>query len=384
MRQLFGSNRFKFGVFGLNCSGGMTPSRAPERWRADWREIVEVAQVADEAGIEFLLPIAKWSGLGGEANMWGRSFETFTQAAALGALTERIGIFVTAHVSLITPAFAAKAVATLDHTTDGRAGLNIVCGWNPDEFRQHGIALDGDHRYSRGLEWFKIYDRLLAGGAPFDWVSDIFDMRNLSTDPLPVQRPRPPIMSAAQSGDGQAFAAQVADILFTAMYSSDQAKDTVKRAQSSAAEFGRCCDVYVTTQFVCRPTRREAEEYAHYYAVEMADPAALEYFARQKSSTASASTKRGETAADQAVVAKLSGQQKNKYPGFFPSMYPIMGSPDDVVEQIERLAALGLSGSTLVFLNYARELPYFIQEVLPRMEKVGLRTRAAKVDAVPA
>jgi alkanesulfonate monooxygenase SsuD/methylene tetrahydromethanopterin reductase-like flavin-dependent oxidoreductase (luciferase family) len=384
MRQLFGPNRFKFGVFGLNCSGGMTPSRAPERWRADWHEIVKVAQLADAAGIEFLLPIAKWSGLGGEANMWGRSYETFTQAAALGALTRSIGIFVTAHVSLITPAFAAKAVATLDHTTDGRAGLNIVCGWNPDEFRQHGIALDGDHRYSRGLEWFKIYDRMLAGGEPFDWVSDIFDMRNLSTDPLPVQHPRPPIMSAAQSGDGQAFAAQVADILFTAMYSPDQARDTVKRAQSSAAAFGRNCEIYVTTQFVCRPTRREAEECLHYYAVEMADPAALEYFARQKNSTASASTKRGETAADQAVAAKLSGQQKTKYPGLFPSMYPIIGSPDDVVEQIGRLAGLRLSGSTLVFLNYARELPYFIQEVLPRMEKAGLRTHTAKIEATPA
>lgn len=384
MPQFFGSNRFKFGVFGLNCSGGMTPSRAPERWRADWREIVEVAQLADDAGIEFLLPIAKWSGLGGEANMWGRSFETFTQAAAIGALTRRIGIFVTAHVSLFTPAFAAKAVATLDHTTGGRAGLNIVCGWNPDEFRQHGVSLDGDHRYSRGLEWFKIYDRLLAGGPPFDWVSDNFDMRNLSTDPLPIQRPRPPTMSAAQSGDGQAFAAQVADILFTAMYSPEQARDTVKRAASSAAAFGRACETYVTTQFVCRGTRREAEEYAHYYAVEMADPAALDYFARQKGRTASASTKRGETVADQAVVAKLSGQNNSSYPGFFPSMYPIIGSPDDVVEEIERLAALGLSGSTLVFLNYARELPYFVQEVLPRMEKAGLRASTAKVNAVPA
>ena len=239
MGRFFGSNRFKFGLFGLNCSGGMTPSRAPERWRADWKDIVKVAQLADEAGVEFLLPIAKWRGLGGEANMWGRSFETFTQAAALGALTRRVGVFVTAHISLITPAFAAKAVATIDHVTQGRAGLNIVCGWNPDEFRLHGISLEGGDRYSRGLEWFRIYDKLLDGGPPFDWTSDTFDMRGLSTDPLPVQRPRPPVMSAAQSGDAQLFAAQVADILFTAMYSFEQVEETTKRAQSAAAELGR-------------------------------------------------------------------------------------------------------------------------------------------------
>ncbi len=203
----------------------MTPSRAPERWRAEWSDIVKVAQIADEAGVEFLLPIAKWRGLGGQADMWGRSFETFTQAAALGALTKSTGLFVTAHVSLVTPAFAAKAIATIDHVTQGRAGLNVVCGWNPDEFKLHGIALDGEHRYDRGLEWFKIYEKLLEGGPEFDWTTDIFDMRGLSTDPLPVQK-RPPVMSAAQSGDGQRFAAEIADILFTAMYSFDQVRDT--------------------------------------------------------------------------------------------------------------------------------------------------------------
>jgi alkanesulfonate monooxygenase SsuD/methylene tetrahydromethanopterin reductase-like flavin-dependent oxidoreductase (luciferase family) len=54
-------------------------------------------------------------------------------------------------------------------------------------------------------------------------------------------------------------------------------------------------------------------------------------------------------------------------------MYPIVGSPDDVVAELERIAALGVTGSTLVFLNYRDELPFFIQEVLPRMERAGLR-----------
>ena len=84
MGAFFGANRFKFGMFGLNCAGGMTLSSAPERWRADWDEIAEVAEMADDAGVEFLLPIAKWHGLGGDADMWGRSFETFTQASFCG------------------------------------------------------------------------------------------------------------------------------------------------------------------------------------------------------------------------------------------------------------------------------------------------------------
>ena len=63
-------------------------------------------------------------------------------SAAAGAITKHIGVFVTAHVPITTPAFAAKAIITIDHVTNGRAGLNIVCGWNPDEFDIHGATID--------------------------------------------------------------------------------------------------------------------------------------------------------------------------------------------------------------------------------------------------
>ena len=381
MTQFFGENTFKFGVFGLNCAGGMTPSRAPNRWRADWEEIAAVARLADEAGIEFLLPIAKWHGLGGQADMWGRSFETFSQAAALGALTRRVGIFVTAHVSLLTPAFAAKAIATLDHITKGRAGLNVVCGWNPDEFSLHGVKLEGEHRYSKGAEWLEIYNKLIEGEGPFDWSGEFFQMSGLVTDPLPLQRPRPPTMSAAQSGDGQLFAARFADILFTAMYTETQVGESIRLAKNQASAFGRQIEVYATTQIVCRPSRKEAQDYLNYYAIDMADPDAIEYFARQRDKTVSTSTKAGATAADREMRSKVSPDTRRPYPGLFPSMFPICGSPDDIADKIALLSNLGLAGSTLVFLNYLEEMPYFVQEVLPRLERLGLRHPTSTIDA---
>ena len=329
--------------------------------------------MADQAGIEFLLPIAKWYGLGAPDSLWSSSLETFTQSAALGALTKRIGLFVTAHVSLLTPAFVAKAIATIDHITHGRAGLNIVCGWNADEFRLHGVSLEGEHRYPRGREWFRIYDKLLRGGPEFDWDGEFYQMRGLSTSPLPIQRPRPPIMSAGQSGEGQQFAADIADILFTAMHSYGQIDDTCQRLRQSGKSAGRTHEVYVTTQFVCRPTRKEAEEYAHYYAVERADTAAIEYLKRAKTLVAGPNLNKGSTAADRATAETLQGTRKRPYPGILPMNYAVIGSPDDIVEELKKLASVGVSGSTLIFLNYAKEMPYFIQEVIPRMERQGLR-----------
>ena len=57
---LHGSNRFKLGVFSANADGGLTLTKVSERWPARWPEIVEVARMADKAGLEFFLPIARW------------------------------------------------------------------------------------------------------------------------------------------------------------------------------------------------------------------------------------------------------------------------------------------------------------------------------------
>jgi hypothetical protein len=59
---LFGPNKFKLGIFSANCDGGLTMSRAPERWKADWDDIAAMTLIADDAGLEFILPVAKWRG----------------------------------------------------------------------------------------------------------------------------------------------------------------------------------------------------------------------------------------------------------------------------------------------------------------------------------
>ena len=41
----------------------------------DWDDIVAMTRIADDAGLEFILPVAKWRGYPGRANIYGRSFE---------------------------------------------------------------------------------------------------------------------------------------------------------------------------------------------------------------------------------------------------------------------------------------------------------------------
>mgnify|MGYP003343293714 FL=1 len=109
----FGDNKFKFGLFCANCNGGMTFSTAPERWECEWDDIVEVSKLADEAGVEFVLPVAKWRGFGGPSRLWDKSYEVIAHSSASAAVTKRIGIFSTVHTPLMSPAYTAKAITKI-------------------------------------------------------------------------------------------------------------------------------------------------------------------------------------------------------------------------------------------------------------------------------
>ena len=63
--RMYNDNRFKLGLFGMNCSGGLTMTLAPEYWEASWENNLKAAQLADDAGLEFILPIGRWRGYGG-------------------------------------------------------------------------------------------------------------------------------------------------------------------------------------------------------------------------------------------------------------------------------------------------------------------------------
>ena len=363
------SNRFKLGVFSANCDGGLTMSLAPERWRANWDDIAAMTIIADQAGIEFILPVAKWRGYQGRAKIYGKSYETLTHGAALAAITKRIFIFSTIHVPLVTPTFGAKAIATIDHISHGRAGLNIVCGWNQEEFDLHGVTIDQDTRYDHGLEWFQIWSKLLEGGPEFDWDGVYFKLRRLATDPVTIQRPRPVVMSAGFSPKGRDFAAQACDVLFTNMTDLAQAPALIADIHAHIARYGRRVDVYTMAHVVCRPTRREAEDFYHYFAEEMADTEGQDYYWRQRGAHAGA----GDAALSRPVETRFMRDTGKRYAGAYPGAYPLVGSPDEIAEEMARMSAAGLAGASVAFLDYLLEIPYFVQEVVPRLERLGLR-----------
>src|SRR5262249_14113773 len=53
--------------------------------------------------------------------------------------------------------------------------------------------------------------------------------------------------------------------------------------------------------------------------------------------------------------------------------YPFVGTPDRVADELSTIGKAGMRGIALSFVNYLDELPYFCDEVLPRLVRLGAR-----------
>jgi alkanesulfonate monooxygenase SsuD/methylene tetrahydromethanopterin reductase-like flavin-dependent oxidoreductase (luciferase family) len=353
---------FKIGLFSLNASGGIAMTRVPERWQANWDDIVEVAQLADRAGLDFLLPLQRWRGYGGETDPRGWCMETMTHAAALAGLTRQIALVATVQVPIVHPAWAARAIATLDHVSGGRAGLNVVCGWNEKDFAMFG-ALDVGvtNRYSQGAEWLDIFSRLIGGEGPFDHSGEYFKVAGAWCQPASLQTSGPALLSAAFSAGGREFAAKHCDILFTTVSSIEHGKRQVNSQIELAQSFGRKVVVFTPLHVVCRSTRQEAEDYYDEYTGASADDGAVDNYIAENSRSG------------KPVLAAAMRMQRKRIAGGFGSL-GIVGSAADVAAQLIELRDAGFGGISLSFVNFKSELPYFLEAVLPLLEKAGMRT----------
>ena len=222
--------------------------------------------------------------------------------------------------------------------------------------------IDPERRYDQGLEWFRIYAKLMDGGPPFDWDGEFYkQLKGMTTNPLPLQRPRPPIMSAGFSPKGRDFAAQAADLLFISVSNMQRAPAIVKSVQDYAARYGRKVAVFTTCHIVCRPTRQQAESFYYYFAEEMADRELLAYIVRQKEATSGSDIAKSERPD---TNPEANSRKRGKiYAGTFPGCYTIVGTPDDIADEMVEMSEAGLSGASICFLDYLKDMPYFIQEV---------------------
>lgn len=362
MNPLFNENRVKLGIMAFNCSLGSTPTTAEGAWPMTWPDNVALARMADEAGFEALLPVGRWKGYPGPTNFNNRTFESFTWAAGIAAITRHAAVLATVHAPLVHPITAAKQAATVDHISNGRFVLNLVVGWNRDEFEMFGAEWHAhDRRYEFGAEWLALVRRLWTEAREFDFDGTFFHGQRLWSQPKPLQNPVP-VMNAGSSAIGQRFSATHCDMNFVMLRqkSAEADRTQITSLKAMAVERGRRSQCWIHGYVVCRPTEKEARDYLDYYVRERGD---------------------WETARN--MLAVFGQESATLEPAVLEAFqfhfiaghggYPLVGTPEQIVDRIEQLSRMGVDGLLLSWVDYLGECRQWIDEVLPLMEQAGQR-----------
>lgn len=360
---LFRKHRMKLGVMAFNCSHGSTITSAEGAWELNWPDTKVIAQMADRAGLDVLLPVGRWRGYGGKTNFNGSTYESFTWASSLGAVTEQIGVFATVHVPLFHPVMAAKMAATVDHVSGGRFCLNVVCGWFKDEFEMFAAEWrEHEARYEYAEEWVGLVRRLWSEDREFDFTGKFFQSKRAWSQPKPLQKPYPPIMNAGGSDAGQRFAATVADMNFVILRNQDfeGGKAQIDKLKAMARAAGREVQVWIHVYVVCRDTEEEARRY-------------LDYYVREK----------GDYEAVNNLLGIFGMQSKTLSPEALDSFrhhfiaghggYPLVGTAPQIVDELDKLSRMGVDGCLISWVNYKEELRQWIDDVMPLIEQAGQR-----------
>jgi probable F420-dependent oxidoreductase len=194
-------------------------------------DVVPLARRAEELGYDFL-------GFGEHVFFNGPVTNAFISLSAAAGATERIRLLSALTILPVYPAaLAAKMAATLDGVSGGRFDMGIgIGGENPDELRACGA--DPRTRGARTDEGLEVMTRLWAGER-LTFQGRFNTIENALLEPLPIQRPRPPLWIGGRKPAAMRRAGRFADVWFPYMVDPAQLADGLAQARAAAVEHGR-------------------------------------------------------------------------------------------------------------------------------------------------
>jgi alkanesulfonate monooxygenase len=196
---------------------------------------------------------------------YGSSFhDPFTIASAVTQYTERIKPIVALRPNTIYPTVAAKALATLDQLSEGRAVVHFIAGGNDHEQAREGDRLNKVERYERQAEYVQILRKVWSAIEPFDHAGKYYSFEDFVSHVRPVNG-RIPISIGGSSEDAYRTGGELADIFGLWGEPLSDTKEQIDTVASYAAAAGRTDTprTWVTFRPIIAPTEELAWEKAH-------------------------------------------------------------------------------------------------------------------------
>ncbi len=256
-------------------------------------------------------------------------FEAWSELAAVAAITERVQLG-----TLVTPPFfrnpavLAKQIATIDHISNGRTIVGLGAGWFEAEFKGYGCTFPRLRERMRALDEAAEILKRMWSEEKVTFRGEYFTVEDVMCEPKPLRRP-PILIGGGGERVLMAIVARHADIWNNLAVFQRQLGEKVEALRRRCDEVGRDLGSIEVSQ-QCIVVIGEDEEQAR---------ASLE------------------------KAKKLYGGHM----GGELEAHGIWGSPDAVIEKIERHRELGCSLFCIEFFGRDTRIParLFADKVMP-------------------
>lgn len=316
-------------------------------WR--WSYVASLAQTADQGGLDYLFMGSQYFPPGGFAGRHRtHSLEAVALANGIAALTRRIFLFPTlSALGECSPVYFARVLATLDHISQGRAGVNVMPNLAIADLggvlaEQKDLA----QRYRVADEFVRIVKMLWSSNDLVSYDGEFHQVHKAHISPRPVQSPFPLIMSADLAPESADFLIDHCQVRFVSPNSTvgeECRPPRLRGVRATALQYA-----------VCRRSRDEADVVANRLK-DGFDPETLAGHNRKFA--------REDCGASLDSSLALGGTMT------FP---PIVGKPTDVVDRLLALKEQGLGGVHMSFADYEEDLKFWVRDVMPLVREAGL------------
>jgi len=214
--------------------------------------VAEFARKAEEWGFDFL-------GCGEHVMFHGPVTNTFISLSVAAGVTQRIKLLSSVVLLPLYPAaLVAKMGAALDVASGGRYNFGVGIGGEfPKEFEACGVPVN--QRGARTNEALEVVTKLWTE-KNVTFKGKFTTLNEVTIEPAPVQKPRPPIWVAGRKEPAMRRTAKYADGWLPYMYTPQQLHDSIETIYRFGKEFGRDMTSFTPGVFIFSAVHANGDE----------------------------------------------------------------------------------------------------------------------------
>ena len=187
--------------------------------------------------------------------------DPWTMGASIAAATNTLKVIIALRPNTVYPTVAAKALATLDQLSKGRAVVHFIAGGSDQEQAREGDFLAKDQRYGRLEEYIKILRRAWSSAEPFDFDGKYYQFKGFANRVRPYgDKTTIEVSVGGSSHEAYRVGGSLADIFGLWGEPLKETKEQISKIYAEAEKAGRTDRPRIWVTF--RPIMAETEELA--------------------------------------------------------------------------------------------------------------------------